>query len=75
VALDTPAGLKRLVGGDRITIATADPTAAAGEIAERYGLEPAVRDGSVRFHVRDGDRFLPDFVRTFSQPLTSVSLQ
>jgi ABC-2 type transport system ATP-binding protein len=29
----------------------------------------------VRFHVEGGDAFLPDFVRTFSQPMSSISLR
>jgi ABC-2 type transport system ATP-binding protein len=63
------------VGGDLISFSTADPDAAAAEVRSRYGFEPAVRDGAVRFHVAAGDRFLPEFVRTFPQPLLSVSLQ
>ena len=35
-ALDTPAGLKAMVGGDLVTVGTPDLDAAATEIAERY---------------------------------------
>jgi len=75
VALDTPSGLKRAVGGDLVSFGVADPVAAAAEVAARYGVEPHVRDGTVRFHVPRGDTFLPEFVRTFPQRLDSVSLQ
>ena len=75
VGLDTPIGLKRSVGGDLVTIATGDSQAAAIEIKDRYGAEPAVRDGTVSFNVTHGAEFLPDFVRTFSQPLASVSVR
>jgi ABC-2 type transport system ATP-binding protein len=75
VGLDTPVGLKRGVGGDLVTIATGDSQAAAAEITDRYGAEPSVRDGTVSFNVAHGAEFLPDFVKTFSQPLASVSVR
>jgi ABC-2 type transport system ATP-binding protein len=70
--MDTPNGLKRSVGGDLVTIAAADNAAAAAEVTDRYGLEAAVRDGTVSFTVEHGAQFLPEFVRSFSQPLASV---
>ncbi|HKF75084.1 MAG TPA: ATP-binding cassette domain-containing protein [Candidatus Dormibacteraeota bacterium] len=75
VALDTPDGLKNSVGGDVVTFATADSAAAATEVRKRYGVEPVVQDGAVRFHVAAGETFLPDFVRTFPQRLLSVGLR
>ena len=75
VGLDTPVGLKRSVGGDLVTIATGDSAAAATEIQDRYGAEAAVRDGTVSFNVTHGAEFLPEFVKTFSQPLASVSVR
>jgi ABC-2 type transport system ATP-binding protein len=75
VALDTPDGLKRAVGGDLVTFSTDDPERGAAEVRERYGVEPVVSDGTVRFHVEGGESFLPEFVRLFSQPMTSVALR
>jgi len=75
VGLDTPIGLKRSVGGDLVTIATGDTAAAAEEIKDRYGAEAAIRDGTVSFNVSHGAEFLPDFVKTFGQPLESVSVR
>jgi ABC-2 type transport system ATP-binding protein len=75
VALDTPDGLKDAVGGDVITIATADNQAAAEEVRSRYRVEPVMQDGLVRFHVPAGETFLPDFVLNFSQRLLSVGLR
>jgi ABC-2 type transport system ATP-binding protein len=75
VALDTPDGLKDAVGGDVVTIATADNQAAADEIRQRYNVEPVVQDGVVRFHVPAGETFLPDFVLHFPQRLLSVGLR
>jgi ABC-2 type transport system ATP-binding protein len=74
-ALDTPAGLKAMVGGDLVTVATPDLDAAATEIAERYGIEATRHDDTLTFHVDGGETFLPEFVRRFSQPISSIGLR
>ncbi len=74
VGLDTPTALKDRVGGDLITVKAPDGAAAAAEIRTRYGIEPQLADEVVRFHVPRGDTFLPEFVRSFGQPLESVGL-
>jgi ABC-2 type transport system ATP-binding protein len=74
VALDSPDGLKRSIGGDLITFSTPDPEAGLAAVKERYQVEPTLRDGTIRFHVDAGDAFLPEFVRTFPQPIETVSL-
>jgi ABC-2 type transport system ATP-binding protein len=75
VALNTPARLKGAVGGDLITIATGDGQSAAEEIRRRYGLSPSLADGTVSFQVSAGETFLPEFVRSFSQPLEAIGLR
>jgi ABC-2 type transport system ATP-binding protein len=75
VALDTPDGLKGAVGGDLMTITTADSHAAANEVRERYGVSPVVVGGTVRFHVPAGEAFLPEFVRSVSFPLQAISVR
>ncbi len=74
VALDSPDGLKRSIGGDLITFSTPNAEAGAAAIKERYGIEPTVLDGTIRFHVATGEAFLPEFVRSFPQPIETVSL-
>ncbi|MET1231636.1 MAG: ATP-binding cassette domain-containing protein [Candidatus Limnocylindrales bacterium] len=74
VGLDTPDGLKRAVGGDTIKITTPDNSAAAAEVHTRYGVEPAVLNGTVDFVVPQGDQFLPALIRDFSQPIQAVEL-
>ena len=75
VALGTPDELKARVGGDVITIATADNTVSAGEISERYGVTPVVDNGTLRLEVSDGAAFVPRLVRELSQPVTTVTLR
>jgi ABC-2 type transport system ATP-binding protein len=75
VALDSPDGLKDAVGGDVVTFSTADNSSAVAEVRDRYGVDPVVQEGHVRFNVASGETFLPDFVRTFPQRLLSVGLR
>jgi ABC-2 type transport system ATP-binding protein len=75
VAIDTPDGLKDMVGGDLVTFSTADNRAAAEQVRARYQVEPVLQDGQVRFHIPNGESFLPEFVREFPQRLTSVGLR
>jgi ABC-2 type transport system ATP-binding protein len=76
VALDTPDGLKRSVGGDLISFTTPDPHAALLALHERHaGVEPQLHDGTIRFHVAAGDSFLPEFVRTFPHRIETISLR
>ena len=75
VAADTPAGLKRAVGGDLITIMTADGEGAAQQVRRAYGIDATVAGRRVSFTVPGGEAFLPEFVRSFDQPLQAVSLR
>ena len=75
VGMDTPDGLKRAVGGDVVTLQVADGESAAAEIHQRYGVDAAARDGTVSFSVARGNEFLPDFVKSFSQPMQSIDLR
>ena len=75
IAMDTPARLKDAVGGDLITIATADGERAADELRRTYDVTPVVSDGSVSFQVSAGGAFLPGFVRTFGQPLDAINVR
>jgi len=75
VALDTPDGLKRAVGCDRITVTTSDPHPFSRELGARYGVAPLVADGTVSFHVPAGEAFLPAFLRSFGRPLDAIGLR
>jgi ABC-2 type transport system ATP-binding protein len=75
VALDTPNGLKRAVGGDLITITTEDSEGAADDLRRRFGLSSRVADGTVSFQVPAGETFLPKLVRGLDQPLEAISLR
>jgi ABC-2 type transport system ATP-binding protein len=73
VALGTPGELKAMVGGDVVTLATADNAKAADEIRRTFGLDPVADNGSLRVEVADGAEFIPRLVREASVAVTSVS--
>ena len=76
IAMDTPAGLKRAIGGDIVTLSTADDAAAAREITARFGLTPLVEgDDGLRFEVADGRAFLPRLLKECAVPVKTVDLR
>lgn len=80
-ALDSPAGLKHMVGGDVITLESPDENepaqsdAIAGEVKKRYGLDPVMENGSVSFEVQAGEEFLPGLLREFPLAIGAVNLR
>ncbi|MDV2989989.1 MAG: ATP-binding cassette domain-containing protein [Dehalogenimonas sp.] len=75
VALGTPEKLKDSVGGDLVTIKTADNNAAIAEIRQQFGIEAGLKDDNVVFSVQHGEQFLPEFVRQFTGSLLSVGIR
>jgi ABC-2 type transport system ATP-binding protein len=74
VALDTPEGLKHMVGGDVITLGTEDTEELGHYLAER-GLTPEQRNTSIRVEVDDGARFIPTVARGFDGRIDSIELR
>lgn len=63
IALDTPAGLKRLVGGDVVIVKVGDRETLLTRVREEFGLTGTVEGEHVYFEVRDGESFVPKLVR------------
>ncbi len=59
VALDTPTGLKKMIGDDRVELITGDNARTAKAIETAYGLTVTQRDGALTFQVAQADRFVP----------------
>jgi ABC-2 type transport system ATP-binding protein len=74
VALGTPAELRATVGGDSITIATADPAALAEAIRQRFSCTASVLDGSVRLEQPAGHEWIARLVEAFGPQIESVTL-
>ncbi len=75
VALDTPENLKRVVGGDVITIKTRDDEAAARQIATRYGVEVRRTAEGLSFEVAKGEEFIPRLVAESETEILSIGLR
>jgi len=74
VALNTPAALQAAVGGDAITIRTADSESLAAEIRGRFHVEPMLVDGSVRLELPQGHQWIARLVEAFPQRIESITL-
>jgi ABC-2 type transport system ATP-binding protein len=57
--LDTPEALKVGIGADRVVLGTADDEAAIAALWDRFGIEAALAEGAVTFHVAAGEAFVP----------------
>jgi ABC-2 type transport system ATP-binding protein len=74
VALDTPEALKGAIGADRVVLGTADDDAAIAALRDRFGIEAAVAEGAVTFHVASGEAFVPRLFAELGVGITSVAV-
>jgi ABC-2 type transport system ATP-binding protein len=74
VVLDTPGALKAAVGSDRVVLGTADDAAALDALRDRFGIEAAVAEGAVTFHVESGEAFVPRLFAELDVAITSVAV-
>jgi len=74
IALDTPEALKASVGEDRVQIQTDDGAAAIAALDRQFGLQAAIIEGAVTFHVAQGEQFVPKLFAEFPMAIRSVSV-
>jgi ABC-2 type transport system ATP-binding protein len=74
VALGEPEQLKASVGGDSITIETAQPDELAAAIREQFELPTQTIDGAVRLETPDGHRWISRLVEAFPGRIASIRL-
>jgi len=74
VVLDSPEALKAGVGADRVVLGTADDEAAIAALRDRFGIEAAVAEGAVTFHVDGGEAFVPRLFAELGVGITSVAV-
>jgi ABC-2 type transport system ATP-binding protein len=76
VALDTPAALKAMVGGDVITVRTSDNRRAAEKLKEAHGVESRLGpDSQLIVEIAQGDQFIPQMMATFADTGAPVAVQ
>jgi len=75
IALDRPEKLKRLVGGDVISVRTIDDEAAQAELLSRYHIKTRHDGEQLTFEVPNGERFIPTFIKGFNTDILNISLR
>ncbi len=74
VALGTPAELKSRIGGDVLVLEVGDPEGMRAQLAQRFGIEPRVVDGTLRVEIANGHRFITEVIEAFPGAIRSVAL-
>jgi ABC-2 type transport system ATP-binding protein len=74
-AVDTPEKLKGMVGGDVVTLTTADDERAAPLVGAIAGSAAIAVDGALRVEVGVGAAFVPRLVRELPIEVTSVAFR
>jgi len=74
VAEGTPDELKAKIGGDVLTIESESAQNLQSEIAERFGVDVQLVDGTLRIEKEEGHRFVPQLIDAFPERIASVSI-
>jgi ABC-2 type transport system ATP-binding protein len=72
-AIDTPAALKRMIGGDKIIVGGDDGL--AKDLAETYKVEVQNVGGEFHFQMRSGAEFVPRLVADFNRRIRSIQVK
>jgi ABC-2 type transport system ATP-binding protein len=76
VALDTPAALKGMVGGDIVTVRTSDNNQAAEKLKLAHSVESRIGpDGQLIVEIPRGDQFIPQMMTTFTNGRSPLAVQ
>ncbi len=75
VALDTPANLKSMVGGDVIRLKTSDNALAAQQIREQFGVEPREVKDELIVEIANGEELVPRLVEKLTARIASISVR
>lgn len=74
-ALDTPANLKSMIGGDIITMESPNADGLKNELEKRYGLTAKTKDKIIQIEVKEGDKFLPKLFNELDAKISSIHLR
>ena len=74
VAEGAPKDLRARIGGDVVTLESAQVNDLAAGIQQRFGVIPKVVDGHVRVEIGNGHRFIAEVVEAFPGAIDSVGL-
>jgi ABC-2 type transport system ATP-binding protein len=74
VALDSPDALRATVGGDAITIDSADPAALLQDIRDKFDVAASLVGAQVRLELPDGQLWIPRLMDAFPGRIQSITL-
>ena len=75
VALDTPANLKKQVGGDVIQMTSKQASELKKELEKLYKKEIKEENGTLQLEVEDGEKFLPRLFNELHTKIDSIELR
>jgi len=75
IAMNSPAELKKVVGGDVIYLKTKDNEKARAEIKNMLDVDASIRDGELFISTASGETCIPELIRTLGDSVLSVRLQ
>ncbi len=75
IAQGTPNELKSMIGGDVITIHTAQRDALAAELKEKFDVTPQQEDGTLTIKIKDGGSFMPKLFNSIATPIDHIELR
>jgi ABC-2 type transport system ATP-binding protein len=75
VALDTPAGLKKMVGGDQIELTTRNKAQLVELLSQQHQIQVEERDGKVIFETQDAEHFVPRLMVEASQQPEAIIIE
>ena len=74
VALDAPTALKATIGGDVLTLRTAQPKLLAEKVVQRLSVPAHAVDGTVRIERPRGEELVPRIMEHFRDDVESVTV-
>ena len=75
VVLDTPANLKKQVGGDIISMKGQDNESLKKELINKYKKEVKQENGFLQLEVEDGEEFMPRLFNELDNRINSIELR
>jgi len=74
-ALDTPANLKKALGGDVITLQSVQAARLIAEIREKFQLAAEEKNGEILLKITAGEKFLPRLLARLHTEISAVTLR
>jgi ABC-2 type transport system ATP-binding protein len=74
IALGTPSELKQQIGGDIITLTTADPERLSASLREKFQIDSQLIDSTVRFEKQNAAEFVPPLIKSLPEQILTLSI-